>query len=87
MEKGADAADSVLGRNVINRAVIDALAGQLRDNDAARAAAAELLALGSPATRHVLLLAVARACTQGTDSADPESLGTYHAKSVSYDVS
>lgn len=72
LEKGADVADGVTRRNATNRAVIDALAGQLREDEAARAAAAELLASGGPLTRHVLLLAVARACSQGIGPAGTE---------------
>lgn len=63
--KDAGAVDDVEGGNATNRAVIDALAGQLRKDNAARAAAVQLLATSGTAARHVLLLAVARACSQG----------------------
>lgn len=67
-QKGSDgAADGVKAILATNRAVIDAIAGQLRTDSAARMAAADLLLSSNTAGQHLLLLAVARASSQGMD--------------------
>ena len=64
--KSSDGADgSVTGGLTVNRSIINALAGQLITDSAARSAAADLLISSDAAGRHLLLLAVARASFQG----------------------